>query len=124
VTLLAASFGQAQSVIISFTATPENADQVNLEWTTGNESGVSEFKVERSLDGLTYLPLEDIGPQGNSSTYLYEDRDIYKSSTRTYYYRIRAVMSNGTSSLSTVQSVVMYFSGIQQTWGSIKALFR
>ncbi len=121
--LLTASSLRAQGIIVNFTAHAENNDYAVLEWTSANESGLSTFRIERSLDGLAFSAIADVTPQGNNSAYRYEDHDIYKSS-RTYYYRIRTVMTDGSSSLSAVQSVTLDFSGIQQTWGSIKALFR
>lgn len=113
----------APGIINNFNAFAED-DYAVLEWDSGSEAGLSSFQVERSLDGLQFLNLASLPPQGDNSPYRYEDHDIYKSSNRTYYYRIRAQMENGTSSLSSVQSVTLSFSGIQQTWGSIKALFR
>lgn len=122
--LLCALPARAQSPIVGFTAQVVNDAYVVLEWDSASEAGLSLFRVERSLDGLTFIGIADIPPQGSSSAYSYEDHDLYKTTPRTYYYRVRAVMSNGTSSLSPVQSVTLAFSGVQQTWGSIKALFR
>lgn len=113
----------APGVIMTFSASNQG-DSVTLEWSSGSEAGLSVYQIERSLDGLDFSTIAEVSPQGDNSTYIYEDHDLFKGSTRTYYYRIRAAMSNGTSSLSSVQSVTLSFSGIQQTWGSIKALFR
>lgn len=113
----------SQGIITSFTATTKG-DFVVLEWTSGPETGLDKYQVERSFDGLDFFPIADVFCTGANSTYIYEDHDIYKSSTRTYYYRIRAVMTDGSFSFSSVQSVTVSISGIQQTWGSIKALFR
>jgi hypothetical protein len=124
IALLSALPAWAQNPIVSFTAQAENDDYVVLEWNSGSEAGLSLFRVERSLDGLTFLNIAEISPQGDNSAYRYEDHDLYKTTPRTYYYRVRAVMMNGTSSTSPVQSVTLAFSGVQQTWGSIKALFR
>ena len=124
VALLMALPGLAQNVIVNFSAHAENDDYAVLEWNSGSENGLTVFRVERSLDGLSFISLADVSPQGNNSSYRYEDHDLFKNGTRTYYYRVRAVMANGTSTLSPVQFVTLSFSGIQQTWGSIKALFR
>lgn len=122
--LLLALPGRAQNIIQNFAAHAENDDYVVLEWNSGSEAGLTTFRIERSLDGLTFITLQNLAPQGSNSSYRYEDHDLYKSSTRTYYYRVRALLNDGTSSLSSVQSVTLAFSGIVQTWGSIKALFR
>ncbi len=114
----------ADSIIFNFSAQVSDGDFVVLEWNSGSESGLQVYRVERSLDGLNFQSIAEMAPLGSNSVYRYEDHDIYKSTSRTYYYRIRAQMGSGVSSLSSVQSVVLDFSGIQQTWGSIKALFR
>ncbi len=123
ITLLLAGLVWAPGVISSFSAYGEG-DYVTLEWNSGSEEGLSIYQIERSLDGLDFSVINEVAPQGSNSSYVYEDHDLFKNSTRTYYYRIRASMNNGTSSLSSVQSVTLSFSNIQQTWGSIKALFR
>ncbi|UCD99771.1 MAG: hypothetical protein JSV42_03315 [Chloroflexota bacterium] len=121
--LVLAGSAWAPNLITDFTASNEG-DFVLLIWHTGVENGVSEYLVERSLDGLEFHEISDLQPMGNNWEYTYEDRDLYKTTSRTYYYRIHAILSNGSSSFSTVQSVSLSFSGIQQTWGSIKSLFR
>ncbi len=121
--LLICSIALAPSVITNFTAS-NAVDFVLLEWTSGTEAGVSNFQVERSLDGIEFLAIATVSPQGSNSDYTYEDHDLYKGATRTYYYRIKAQMDNGSSNFSSVETVTLSFSGIQQTWGSIKSLFR
>jgi hypothetical protein len=121
---LAAAPVQAQNLISNFTAQALGESSVKLEWNSGGESGLASFRVERSLDGVTFTPLATLQPQGSNSPYSYLDNNIYKSSNRTYYYRIRAQMTDNSFSFSPIQTVTLFFSGIQQTWGSIKALFR
>ena len=116
--------GSAQSLINNFTAQAQGESYILLKWDSGIETGLANFQVERSFDGFEYSTLTTLAPQGNNSSYTYADNDIYRDSNRTYYYRIRAQMTDNSFSLSPVQSVVLFFSGIQQTWGSIKALFR
>jgi hypothetical protein len=123
IALMLTGIAVSQGIIATFSALGDG-DAVILEWSSGIETGLDQYQVERSFDGLEFFPIADIPGTGSNSTYIYEDHDIYKSSTRTYYYRIRAVMEDGTFSFSSVQSVTLNISGIQQTWGSIKALFR
>ncbi len=123
VILVLTGIAWAPNLITNFTATNEG-DFVLLTWHTGTETGVTQYQVERSLDGIDFHEIANLQPSGSNSDYSYEDRDLYKTTSRTYYYRIHASLSNGSSSFSTVQSVTLSFSGIQQTWGSIKSLFR
>jgi hypothetical protein len=122
-TVLLAGLAWAPSIITNFNA--ESAgDYVILTWNSGSEASLMLYAVERSLDGMDFVQLAEVDPQGSNSSYTYEDHDLFKGTSRTYYYRIRAQMDNGTAGYSTVQSVTLSFSGIQQTWGSIKSLFR
>ncbi len=123
VLLLFAASAWAPSVITQFDAIT-GGDYVILNWTSGSEAGLSNFQVERSLDGLDFQAIATISPLGSNTDYSYEDHDLYKTTTRTYFYRIKAQMTNGSSNLSPVKSITLSFSGIQQTWGSIKSLFR
>jgi hypothetical protein len=116
--------GLAQSLINNFTAQAQGESYVLVKWNSGAETGLTNFQVERSLDGISYSNLAILSPQGSNSSYSFEDHNIYQGSNRTYYYRLKAQMANSDPIYSSVQSVVMFFSGIQQTWGSIKALFR
>ncbi len=121
--LLLIGLAFAQGVFNSFTAGTQG-DFAILEWTSGSENGLSEYQVERSLDGLDFITIDTVFPLGSNTTYIYEDHDLYKGSNRTYYYRICALMNNGSRIYTSVESVTLSISGIQQTWGSIKALFR
>ncbi len=121
--LLFAATALAPSIITDFTA--ENGeDYVLLTWNSGTESGLSFYQIERSLDGIEFQAIGTMTPQGSNSSYEYEDHDLYKMTSRTYFYRINATMTNGSSNYSSVAQVTLSFSGIQQTWGSIKSLFR
>jgi len=123
VLLIFAGMALAPSVITEFTATSVD-NYVLLAWTSGAETGVSVYQLERSLDGITFQTINSTSPTGSNSSYLYEDHGLYKVTSRTYFYRINVVMENGSSSYSPVAQLSLSFSGIQQTWGSIKSLFR
>jgi hypothetical protein len=72
---------------------------VTLAWdeNSTNETG---FKVERSLDGSTNWT--EIGTtSANATTY----QDVGLAVSTTYYYRVRAFNSTGTSAYSSVVSV-------------------
>jgi hypothetical protein len=117
------SVAWATSVFMTFDAKSEG-DYAYLEWRSDNEQGLASYQVERSFDGLQFSSIAVIQPLGNNSNYVFEDHNLLSSSNRTYYYRLNALMQNGDNVLSPVKSVTLSFSGIQQTWGSIKALFR
>ncbi len=41
-----------------------------------------------------------------------------------FYYRLKIVDNDGTVRYSPVSEVLLSFSPVQHTWGSIKAMFR
>jgi hypothetical protein len=113
----------AGAVILQFTAEVQS-NTVVLSWRTGVEVNLSEFQVQRSTTGTTFYSIGSVEPNGSYSEYQYVDDNLLKQSVRTYYYRLKIVDNDGTSTYSVVREVTIISSGIQQTWGSIKAMFR
>jgi hypothetical protein len=104
--------------------------RVLLTWSTSHESGCAAFVIEKSSGDnpgtWTTLPNE-FAPQGiggGGAEYQYTDRDLFKQSVRTLHYRIRAKMADGSSVTTETLSVTVIPTGIQQTWGGLKAMFR
>lgn len=108
--------------ILQFTAEAQE-DGVLLVWRTGVEVSLSTFEVQRSMNGTSFFTIANIEPRGSYSEYQYLDR-LMTDSIRTYYYRLKMVDIGGAVTYSETREVTMVFSGIQQTWGSIKAMFR
>lgn len=101
--------------------------EVVVNWTMLDESGCTGFYVERSNDGVTYTALhnEAIQPAGIGQSYEFVDRYVFKQTARTFTYRIRAVRSGGYDPVYSPQKTIqLTISGIQQTWGGLKAMFR
>lgn len=113
----------AGAVILEFTAEVQS-NTVVLSWRTGVEMNLSIFQVQRSTNGTSFYTIGGVDPTGSYSQYQYVDDNLLKQSVRTYYYRLKMIDNDGTSSYSNVQQVIIIASGIQQTWGSIKAMFR
>jgi hypothetical protein len=124
-------------IIVSAIAVPSSVFQdidaevvdqrVKISWTTLNESGCVGFVVERSTDGISFL--HEVGSEnnlrGNGSEYEIHDRDLYKKQTvREFYYRVRADYGDDIHFWSETRHVNVSISGIQQSWGGLKALFR
>lgn len=110
-------------VIVDFTVKPEDSRAV-LSWKSGNEADADHFNVQRSFDNVSFRDITTIQTEGKGSQYKYVDDDLFKSQMNIYYYRIAIVRLNGQKVYSEVKSVTMNSSGIQRTWGSIKAMFR
>ncbi|MBT3231762.1 MAG: hypothetical protein HN356_03015 [Calditrichaeota bacterium] len=113
----------AVGVITDFQAAAVDGQAV-LDWKSGVETGVVSFDIQRSFDNQRFYTIASIDPVGNDHAYRYIDRDLFKDQVHTYYYRITVKMTSGLHQISETDRVVLTTSGIQQTWGSIKAMFR
>lgn len=98
--------------------------QVIIEWTMADENGCTSFVIERSTDGVDYYDIARFTPQGSGQEYRYVDSDVFKQSTRSFHYRIRAEMGQNNSEWSVSKLIAISINTVQQTWGSLKALFR
>ena len=108
-----------------FTA-KDNQEGILLEWKTGDEAGVSRFDIERSAGNVNnFIYLTNVHSTGNNSYYSYQDNNITVNPTQSiYYYRLKCIMPDGSYSYTEIISVIRSVSGIKETWGSIKAIFR
>ena len=100
--------------------------KIILQWTTERETNVLRFDIQRSTDQVNWQKIDHISAAGNSNVckiYSYEDNQIFKSCQACFYYRLAIINTDGTVKNSIVVSVSGE-SGIKQTWGSIKAMFR
>lgn len=79
----------------SLTATAAACDQINLAWSdnSDNESG---FEIERSLNGVSFTPLNSVGANVTS----FADTTVAEDTT--YYYRVNATNSAGDSGYSNI----------------------
>ena len=115
-------------IISEFWAEP-GYNMVTLHWTTLIESNLEGFEIQRGVDKANFEYLDFVPSQGNSTTpqhYSYVDRSVFKSTLRTFYYRLKIVDNdeNKEPSYSKIISVTPFVSGVRHTWGSIKAMFR
>ena len=118
----------AGAVIVDFRGEP-GANKVTLHWATMSQVNCKGFQIERSLTKSDFKKIGFVDANGNSSErleYKFIDKSIYKTTvSRTFYYRIKIINSDNTSSVFyKIISVTPSISGARETWGSIKALFR
>jgi hypothetical protein len=110
-------------ILRDFTAAA-TGQQALLEWNTNPGATPVLFRVQRSLDGHRFYFLATVAVKAGVTHYSYLDTDFFKGEWHTYYYRLEVVLPNGSTEMSEVAEVTLSFSGIQRTWGSIKAMFR
>ena len=79
--------------LLSFTGV-DLGDKVRLDWKTQSEVDNDRFVVERSIDGLKYIEIGQVGSKGNTSTgHNYEFFD-HEPKFGTVYYRLRQIDLN------------------------------
>lgn len=122
IALLLVPFLAQGQVIRDFTAAAAG-HQVMVRWTSGSESGLQEYQVQRSADGTHFTVVGTVNPLGSGHTYSYTDEDLFKN-PQTWYYRIAAVKPGTATEYTQSREVSMISSGIRRTWGSIKMMFR
>jgi bacteriorhodopsin len=99
-------------------------EDIKLEWKTGEEINLQEFKIERKTPQNSYVEIAMVQPKGSNSYYSYLDQSAYKMSGLIFIYRLKIVDTNGQASYSNEVTVSHNVSGVKRTWGSIKAMFR
>ena len=113
---------------LNYFNTRSDSGNVVISWQTGNENlngkTVERFVIERMPINGSYISIATVAAKGNNSTYEYVDESAYKTNDQVYVYRLKIVDDDGSTSYSGVSHVAHSVSGIKQTWGSIKALFR
>lgn len=97
--------------LVNFDAVPVQR-AVELTWTTATEQDNEHFTVERSADGLTFLPLLRVQGAGTSLTPLHYRTQDDAPLTGLSYYRLRQTDFDGTSTLSDVVPVRFHGSGL------------
>lgn len=91
-------------VLVSFTAMKQSSG-VQLAWTTQQEFNLRNFNVERSLDGINYMPIGSVTASGTSTTprsYSFVDASLPSS---VLYYRIRMMNFDNVSGFTPVRAV-------------------
>jgi Secretion system C-terminal sorting domain len=87
--------------LLSFTGTNEGDKNV-LRWVTATEENNDYFTLERSTDGISFVPVGRVDGAGNSSQILnYIFTDNFPA-TGENYYRLRQTDFNGASTVSEI----------------------
>ena len=100
-------------------------DHARVEWRTGQEIDFQKFVVERSPDGTNFFPVGQISARGSFSEYSFTDESpLDDERGGSFFYRLKTLNNDGTFGYTEIIEVSLNFSAVQQTWGSIKAMFR
>jgi len=94
--------------LLSFNA-KKNESRISLDWTTSSETFNSYFTIEKSLDGIEFIELEQVkskAKNGNSTSKLYYNTFDPAPSSGITYYRLKQTDLNGSSKYHQMVSVV------------------
>jgi hypothetical protein len=101
-----------------------------VTWQAKDEQNVHYYEIYRSRTNSEVVDKRaSVSALGSGATYTYQDENIFSKTTETgdysFYYFVRAVMKDGSFENSEKVMVRLSTLGVsQQTWGSIKAMFR
>jgi hypothetical protein len=120
----------AGAIVTGFRGEP-GFNKVTLKWTAEGENNLKVFEIQRALlnqdQELEKNKIAQVDAKGSALTrteYSYEDNSVFKTTGRTYYYRLKIVDQDGRFTYSPIITVSPTISSARQTWGSIKAMFR
>ncbi len=122
ISLMMASLVYSSTEILNLKA-EYSSGAVKIQWQSGIEINVKEFRIEKSSDNVIFNVFTTQMPQGSSSQYTLIDLNPHSKDTF-LYYRIVVKDYDGSENISNSVKVRIETSGIGYTWGSIKALFR
>ena len=74
-----------------------------LTWKTASEQRFHGFEIERSLDGINYVPIGFVKAKGTDSEYNFEDNNFQKTS----YYRLKMMDNDGSFEYSKIVSLLV-----------------
>jgi hypothetical protein len=82
-----------------------NGTVVELNWRTATEQNSDHYEIQRSADGVKFMPIGSVAAAGNStaSNYVFTDRIPLSGNN---YYRLKMVDTDGRFKYSTVILVV------------------
>ena len=80
-------------------------ESVLLEWTTASEENNDYFAIERSIDGVTWKVLGNVGGAGTTSATHYYSFEDTKPVLGISYYRLKQVDFNGEYTYSSVKCI-------------------
>ncbi len=91
---------------IGFTALRNNS-LVTLHWQTSNETNVSSFSIQRSVDGVNFITIGHTAATGGNNSlmsYVYND-NISQLTSGKLYYRLQIENRDGTAQLSDTKII-------------------
>jgi hypothetical protein len=103
-----------------------NGSDIIVRFSSVDEAGVQRFDIlRRSGTAGDFSVVASIDQlKGNSSTYEYDDKSVFKEESGVYQYKIRVINGQNPPPETDIVTVSHVSSAAKRTWGSIKAMFR
>jgi len=96
-----------------------------LEWKIDSANEIESFYImKKRIADTDYKSIHRINSVGNSTEYYYKDESLYKTSDLNFEYKLKIVFIDQSIEYSEPIEINMNISSVNQTWGSIKAMFR
>ena len=106
-----------------FSGRSEN-DYILLEWKINSQEKIESFYILKKRSNDTeFNIIHEIKSEG-TGLYSYKDKRLYKTSGLNFEYILKIVFADQSFEYSDPIKVYRNISGVNQTWGSIKAMFR
>ena len=99
-------------------------DYILLEWKINSQENIESFYIMKKRSNDTeFNIIHEIKSEG-TGLYSYKDKTLYKTSGLNFKYQLKIVFADQSFEYSDLIKVYRNISGVNQTWGSIKAMFR
>ena len=116
--------------IKNFTA-KSNGTNIYIQWESSDEINISDYRIERSLNGIEFSEIKLIKANGYASKYDATDNEAYLKGngekntilSKKYFYRIKIIRNNSFTYSDPVE-VAHSTNVAKRTWGMIKEMFR
>ena len=92
--------------LVSFSAV-QLRDYVTIDWTTASETNNNYYTIEKSYDGIDFLPLENIEGQGTTNSFTTYNRKDYNLRGGLNYYRLKQTDFDGKFTYSDTRAVII-----------------
>jgi hypothetical protein len=87
----------------SFDGALTGTNKASLKWSSGGETSLAKYEVERSTDGINYTGIGSVTANGNSAgSYEYTDVNVARTIN---FYRLKMVNTNGSFTYSSIVRV-------------------
>jgi hypothetical protein len=84
----------------SFNGSLTGTNKASLKWSSGGETSLAKYNIERSTDGINYTSIGSVTANGNSAgSYEYTDANVARAIN---FYRLKMVNTNGSFTYSSV----------------------